>query len=104
MERNRKFLVRLSDKEMEDLDRCVKKTGMSREGYIRCLLKDKRPVEIPPAPYYDLMREVHALGNNMNQIAHRAHALGMIDAPVYQRNAKKVGELGDRLALVTLPK
>lgn len=45
------------------------KTGLSREAYIRTVLAGKVPVEIPPAPYYELMREVHALGNSMNQLA-----------------------------------
>jgi len=104
IKRNQAFLVRLSKAELQNLDKRVKKTGMSRETYVRTLLENKIPVEIPPAPYYDLMREVHALGNNMHQLAYRAHALGMIDATAYRRNADKVSRLADRLALVCLPR
>lgn len=94
----------MNKKELQDLDKRVKKTGLSRKGYIRIVLAGKTPVEIPPAPYYELMREVHALGNAMNQLAYRAHTLGIIDAQTYQRNATKVMELGDRLALICLPR
>ena len=104
IKRNCEIKVRLSKCELQALSKKVKKTGMSRETYVRTLLENKIPVEIPPAPYYDLMREVHALGNNMHQLAYRAHALGMIDATAYRRNADKVSRLADRLALVCLPK
>lgn len=104
MRRMKEIKVRLNKNELQELDEKVKSTGMSREGYVRAVLARKTPVQIPPAPYYDLMREVHALGNSMNQLAFRANTFGTLDAQTYQRNAKKVIELADRLALVCLPR
>lgn len=104
MKRNQEIKVRFNKRELQDLDKKVKKTGLSREGYIRTVLAGKTPVEIPPAPYYELAREVHALGNAMNQLAYRANVFGMIDVQTYQRNASRVIELGDRLALICLPR
>jgi len=104
IKRNCEIKVRFAKHELSALDKKVKKTGMSREGYVRTILNDKLPVELPPAPYYDLMREVHALGNNMHQLAYRANAIGLLDAPEYRRNADKVSQLADKLALVCLPR
>ena len=95
--------VRLSRWELQELDRKVKKTGMSREGFIRTLLMNKVPVALPPAPYFDLIKEVRILGNHMRQIAYRAHALHSSDAPMHRENADKVTALADRLTAVCLP-
>lgn len=102
--RNCEIKVRLSRSELQALDKKVKKTGMSREGYVRCLLRDKLPVEIPPAPYYDLVREIRALGNNMNQIAYKVHALGYVNHQEYREHANKVIALADTIASVCLPR
>ena len=49
--------------ELQALDKKVKRTGMSREGYVRTLCNNKTPVELPPADYHALVREVRMLGN-----------------------------------------
>ena len=104
MKRNCEIKTRFSKDELQALDKKVKKTGMSREGYARCILNDKTPVEIPPAPYYDLLREVRALGNNMHQIAYKANALNLLDAPMYRHKADMITALADKLTAVCLPR
>lgn len=39
--------VRFTREELQNLDNRVKRTGMSREGYIRTLCKGKAPSELP---------------------------------------------------------
>ena len=102
MKRTLSFVVRMSRNELQELDKKVRKTGMSREGYIRSIAENMRPVEIPPAPYYDLLRELRAVGNNMNQLAYKAHSLGFVDAPMY-RNADVMIALADKMTAVCLP-
>jgi len=104
MERNREIKIRLSEKELRELNKKVSKTSMSREGYCRLVINGKTPVEIPPAPYFDLIREVRMLGNSMNQIAYKANALGFIDAPYYRKSADAVITLADKLMTVCLPR
>jgi len=104
MKRTLQFVIRMTKDELQALDKKVKKTGMSREGYARCILNDKTPVEIPPAPYYDLLREVRALGNNMHQIAYKANALNLLDAPMYRHKADMITALADKLTAVCLPR
>ena len=37
-----------------------------------------------------MTRELHAIGNNLNQIAAKMHALGVLDATRYDKEARKL--------------
>ena len=75
--------VRLNKKEMETLNKRVKKSGLSREGYLRHLINGSVPRDAPPPDYYAMMRELYRIGNSLNQIARKANTLNVIDV---QRN------------------
>lgn len=104
MNRKQSFIVRMTKDELHALDKKVKKTGMSREGYVRTLCTGKTPVEIPPADYYTLLREVRALGNNLHQIAYKANALGLLDVPEFRRHAEHITAVADKMTAVCLPR
>jgi hypothetical protein len=36
------------------------------------------------------MRQLSAIGNSMNQIARKANALGLLDAPYYKQQAEQL--------------
>ena len=103
MHRRFEIKVRFTRDEIQTLDKKVKRTGMSREGYVRTLCNNKTPVELPPADYHALIREVRALGNSMNQIAYKANAMGLLDAPQYRRYADRVIAVADNLLMLCLP-
>ena len=102
--RNIEIKVRFTRNELSALDKKVKKTGMSREGYVRTLCTGKTPVEIPPADYYTLLREVRALGNNLHQLAYKANSLGILDAPEFRRHAQRITAVADTMTAVCLPR
>jgi hypothetical protein len=102
--RTSEIKVRFTRDELSALDKKVKRTSMSREGYVRTLCNNKTPVEIPPADYYALIREVRMLGNNLHQIAAKANALGFLDAPEYRRHADAITAVADKLTTVCLPR
>lgn len=81
--RNVEILFRLNRKEAEVLDKKVKKSGLSREAYLRQLIAGVVPKDAPPPDYYSMMRELHKVGNNLNQIAQKAHTLNVIDVKRY---------------------
>ena len=83
LKRNIKITFRLNAKEHQRLKKCVKKTGLSQETYIRTLLNGYAPKEMPPPDYHGMMRELNAIGNSMNQIAARASATGFFLAEEY---------------------
>ena len=63
----------LDKKEAEAFQKKVKKSGLSREAYLRHLVNGLVPQDAPPPDYYAMMRELHGIGKNLNQIAAKAH-------------------------------
>ena len=90
--RNVAILFRLNRKEAEALDKKVKKRGLSREAYLRHLISGVVPRNAPPPDYYSMMRELHKIGNNLNQITQKAHTLNVIDVQRYDRDMRKFEE------------
>lgn len=82
-------ITRLNKKEQQHLKILVKKSGLSQEAYIRHLIHGVVPVESPPVDYYAMMKELHAVGNNLNQIARKAHQLNVIDIQQYDLAVKE---------------
>jgi len=74
---------RLTEEKLAALNKRVKECGYSREAYIRSLLDGRVPQPKPPPEYHAMMRELHGIGNNFNQIAQKAHVLNVIDAGRY---------------------
>ena len=90
--RNVAILFRLNKKEAEVLDKKVKKSGLNREAYLRQLISGVVPRDAPPPDYYSMMRELHKIGNNLNQIAQKAHVLNVIDVQRYDQEVWKFNE------------
>ena len=82
-QRNIEIKVRLNKRESEKLDKLVKKSRLSREAYLRHLINGVVPQDAPSPDYYAMMRELYRIGNNLNQIAQKAHALQVVDAQRY---------------------
>ena len=82
------MLLRLDKKEAQTLDKLVKKSGLSREAYLRHLINGVVPQDAPPPDYFSMMKELHAIGNNLNQIAQKAHVLSVMDVQRYDENMR----------------
>ena len=74
MDRNTAVLVRLSQKEKEHLKAQAAACALKMEPYIRKLIMGNIIRPRPPDEYVRLLREINAIGNNINQIAHIANA------------------------------
>ena len=97
--------VRLNRKEAEALNQRVRKSRLSREAYLRHLIDGAVPREAPPPDYYAMMRELHGIGNNLNQIAAKAHTLNALDVQRYDENCRKLDEAVKTItAAVILPR
>lgn len=91
--RNRRFLVSLTEKEMENLMKKVKKTGLTRDAYIRQLLSGTQPKELPSPDYYEVLKVLRQISINMNQIAAKANTIGFINAEAYWENSRRMQEV-----------
>ena len=74
--------------EAQSFDKKVKRSGLSREAYLRHLVNGVVPNDAPPPDYYSMMRELHSIGNNLNQIAQKAHILNVLDVQRYDENVR----------------
>ena len=84
--RNIKIITRLNKEENEQFKKRVKKSGLSQEAYIRHLINGLVPTDAPPPDYFTIMRELHSIGTNLNQIAQKAHVLNVVDVKRYDEN------------------
>lgn len=87
--RNIQKIVRFSIDEAQDLQKKAKKACLSEAGLIRLLLRGYEPREKPDERFYDVMRELSSIGNNINQLAVKANALGFVDAPQLKKEAER---------------
>lgn len=90
--RNIPFLFRLNKQEAEAFRERVKRSGLTQESYVRQVISGKMPRDAPPPDYYAMMKELHKIGNNLNQIAQKAHVLNVIDVQRYDRDMRKFEE------------
>ena len=73
----------LDKKEAEAFQKKVKRSGLSREAYLRHLVNGLEPQDA-------MMRELHGIGNNLNQIAVKAHTLNVLDVQRYDEACRKI--------------
>lgn len=83
--------VWLTDEQFEKLNRDYKACGFRhREAYLRQLIAGAQPRAAPPLEYGKLMEALYRIGNNMNQIAVKAHTLHIIDAKHYDETYRQL--------------
>ena len=87
--RNVQILFRLNDEEAAYLYGLVEKSGRSKEALLRSMLMGYRLCEKPDPEFYQIMRELSAIGNRINQLAAKANALDFIDTPMLRDEARK---------------
>ena len=103
--RNYEIKVRLTQAEMVHLSRLVNASGLSRETYLRKLISGVVPQDAPPPDYFSMMQQLYRIGNNLNQIALKAHALGAIDTRHYDEAVREFREAVQKIqAAVLLPR
>ena len=88
--RNNRMMLRLSDDECQTLKQSSEKVGVPREVYLRMLIMGTQPKEKPTADFYNMTRELNAIGNSLNQIAKIANSKGFINVKAYEENVRKL--------------
>lgn len=104
LKRDIQILVRLSPEENRKLKDNVRETGLSQEAYIRSLINGLQPVKSPPVDFYSMMDQLYMVGNNLNQIAKKAHVLNVIDVRKYDEAIKSYNDIITILSEAFVPK
>ena len=95
--RNNGFLIRLSDKELTVLNEKVKKSGLSREKFVRKLFADCKVYEAPPVDFPKLIKEVNRIGSNIEQILRIANSKHIVDVPRLRNELDELDAIEDAM-------
>lgn len=76
--RNRRFSLWLNNEEFDRLEKDAQIAGLKKEPYIRKLIMGTEIRPRPPDEFAKILRELSAIGNNVNQLAYKANGLGLI--------------------------
>ena len=86
--------VRLSAKEQRLLEQNAAECGMNASQYIRSLICEGGLIDVDlPKQRRDFINQIARIGNNINQIAHRANAEGWITEWDVERVLEKMDEV-----------
>ena len=105
--RNGKTLIQfwIDESERKAFDKRVRKSGLTRSAYLRFLIRNHVPQDLPPPDYHGMMRKLFGISNNLNQLAIKAHQFGMLDSRQYEENVKQLNQaVLDIQRSVTLPR
>lgn len=87
----------VDDEENKRLKQNAKKAGLNESSYIRNLIMGYKPKEQPTENMYEIIKQLQLVGINLNQIARKANALDIIDAPFYKKVYIKWNELAENI-------
>ena len=77
--------TRLNEAEHKKLQELCKQTGLGSTRLLRQLITETE-IKAPPTPELgELIRAVDCIGNSLNQLAHRANAIGLIDKEEWEQ-------------------
>ena len=85
----------LTDKEYAKLREMSETSGLKMEPVIRKLLVGYEIRPRPNATYIKLIKELSAVGNNLNQIAHLANATGKITEDQWKETHQLLEKIWD---------
>ena len=72
------FHIRFIEIEYERLCKYSARAGLPKSTYIRFMINGQSPKDHPPADYFEMMKKLHRVGNNLNQLVWVAHRLGNV--------------------------
>ena len=87
----------VDDEENKRLKQNAKKAGLNESAYIRNLIMGYKPKEQPTENMYEIIKQLQLVGINLNQIARKANALDIVDAPFYKKVYTKWNELAENI-------
>ena len=90
--RNRKKQVSLNREEATQLKKKETKVGLNESELLRNLIIGFEPREKPGEEFYETMKQLRGIANNLNQIARKANALNYVDAPLYNKEVLKLND------------
>jgi len=83
------FMWRMTPTEKAALKDKARRSGLTQTAFVRKAVWNQEVKEIPPIANQEQLRIVRAIGNNINQVVHRANAYGAL----YRQDIEEIKEL-----------
>lgn len=93
LKRKIRFELCFNEEEYSQLQALCEKTGMCKATVIRYLIMGFAPPQAPPADYPGFIRQLRAIGNNLNQTLVIAKANGILNVPDLRKEILELREL-----------
>lgn len=93
LKRNKQVIIRFTDSEYTDLRNKADAAGLKMSPLIRQIITGCEIKPRPPDCYKDLVREIAAIGNNINQITHLANSTGYVSRTQVEKLAELMKEI-----------
>ena len=90
--RNIKKQIWLNREEATQLKKQAKKSGLNEATLLRNLIMNFQPREKPDDRFYEAIKQLRYIGNNLNQIAKKANHLNYIDRDSYNKETEKLNK------------
>ena len=88
-QRNHALTLRLNDEDLKHLKDQVVASGLTTQTFLRLLIAGQKIKPRRPEVFIDLLHELSAIGNNINQLAAKANTLGFADATQLKKEAER---------------
>ena len=95
--RERKLTIRLTDAEREHLTEQADRAGLGAEPFVRALIMGAEIRPRPPNELPELIRQMAAIGNNINQIARVANGSRYVRREELERIEALLEQLWERV-------
>ena len=86
-----------NDEENNALKEICIKSGMNESDVIRNFVLGNSIKEAPDDKFYNVIKDIRGISNNINQLTRKAHSLGFIDEREYRKEVSKLDDLIDEL-------
>lgn len=96
-ERKYEFHIYLNEEEKDALCKLSEITKLSKSQLIREIILGYSPPEGPPVNYDELIFQLRALGNNINQILHFARINGILNPKELQKHLNELQNLEKKM-------
>lgn len=90
---------RLSYEENELLKCKAEQCGLTDAAFIRMAIHSLVPKQKPDKEFYDVLRQLSSISNNLNQLTAKANSLGFIDIPLLKRMSDEISNLTEEILL-----
>ncbi len=80
--------IRISPQENEDLSQKIQRANITKSEYVRRAIANVVIKEKPDREFYETMKQMIRIGNNLNQLTKKANSLNFIDVDEYKKQSQ----------------